>query len=189
MSEEFAYFKFESLPDDIKKAHGIRSKSRIDCTFYCDKVHCGYSGLEPFKNDKGQLFFFVTPASSYITADSKRIAEWSLTNKGLNFSSIYIEDTDYPEFGFGYPNGKRTLSNGSNNPLFKYRADGYLFVFNKDITLLELIVIPASRNLISSYYQALIDGELDSELKRLRENSQPYFNYQQSSQLSLAIVR
>jgi len=50
------------------------------------------------------------------------------------------------------------LSNGNENPLFKFRNDGYLFINNKNYSEIELLVIPNGRNLISSYYQKIIDG-------------------------------
>ena len=50
------------------------------------------------------------------------------------------------------------MSNGNENPLFKFRNDGYLFINNKNYSEIELLVIPNGRNLISSYYQKIIDG-------------------------------
>jgi hypothetical protein len=61
--------------------------------------------------------------------------------------------------------------------MFKYRNDGYLFIINKDYTQIEILVIIDGRNLISSYYQKLIDGGLDEELKSLREKSRPFYLY------------
>jgi len=102
----------------------------------------------------------------------------SLTNNSLNFSSIYIEDYDFPEYGYGYPNAKRLLSNGSINPQFEFRNDGYLFVINKDYSEIEILIIPDGRNLISGYYQRLIDGLFDDDLKRLRNQSKSFFQYE-----------
>lgn len=177
MNTEMAYFKFVNLPKEVKQANNIRSKVRIDCIAYSDEVAGGYKGLEPFYNHKRQLFLYKTPAREFISAESKRVAEWSLTKSSMNLSSLYIEDMDYPEIAYGYPNGKRLLTNGSENPLYPFRNDGYLFIMNKDITELELLVIPENRNLISSYYNLLIDGELDEEIKQLRQNTKPFYDY------------
>lgn len=180
-----AYFMLEILRDEVKKAHGIRSKARLDCIRFADEVPGGYTGLDNFINNKGQLCFYKTPVKSFANADYRRLAEWSLTNNSLNLSSIYIEDADFPQYGYGYPNANRLLSNGLLNPLFPHRHDAYLFICNPDHTTIELLVIPEGRNLISAYYQRLIDGDLDSEINRMRKQSKPYFNYEQNQSFGL----
>ncbi|NCU33336.1 MAG: hypothetical protein EOM23_10515, partial [Candidatus Moranbacteria bacterium] len=95
-----AYYRFENLPDELRAANKIKSKARLDCT-----GHAGdYKGLTKFVNNKGMLFFYLTAARDFVNADSKRIADVSLTNGSINLTSIYIEDTDFPQFGYGYPN-------------------------------------------------------------------------------------
>jgi len=172
-----AYYKLVALPDDVRAKYKIRSKARLDCISFTDRVPGEYKGLTFFVNRKGQLFFYKTPARDFVKADRKRIAEWALTNSNLNLSSIYIEDMDYPEFGYGHTNPNEYLSNGNPNPLFPFRNDGYLFIMNTDYSKIELLVVPNGRNLISSYYQKLIDGGFDEELKSLREASIPFFTY------------
>ena len=126
---------------------------------------------------KSSYFFYKTPCRDFVNTDSKRLAEWSLTGGSLNFSSIYIDDTDCPEIGYGYPNAKRLLSNGSKNPLFEFRNDGYLFLINKDYSEIELLIIPDGRNLISSYYQIMIDGGFDNEVRELRNQAKAFYKY------------
>jgi hypothetical protein len=172
-----AYFKLAVLNDELKAANKIRSKDRLDCIYFTDMVAGNYKGLTKFVNHKGQLFFYKTQCRDFVNTDSKRLAEWSLTGNGLNFSSIYIDDLDCPEIGYGYPNANRLLSNGSPNPLFDFRNDGYLFLMNKDYSEIEMLIVLDGRNLISSYYQKLIDGGFDEELKKFRQNSQIFFNY------------
>ena len=173
-----AYYNLIALPDEVRAINKIRSKARLDCVAYTDKVPGGYKGLTFFVNHKGQLYFYKTPAMDFVKANRKRIAEWSLTFGNLNLSSIYIEDLDYPEFGYGHSNPNRLIGNGGNpNPLFPFRNDGYLFIMNTNHTQIELLVIPDGRNLISSYYQKLIDGGFDEELNYLRKEASPFFNY------------
>ena len=173
-----AYYKLVLLPDEVRATNKIKSKARLDCVSFTDKVAGRYKGLTNFVNSKGQLFFYKTPCKGFVNTDSKRLAEWSLTNNSQNLSSIYIEDLEYPEIGYGYPNAKRILSNGSENPLFTFRMDGYLFLINKDYSEIELIVIPDGRNLISSYYQKMIDGGFDDELRELRKNAKVFYPYE-----------
>jgi hypothetical protein len=171
------YFKLSMLSEKVKTANKIKSKARLDCTFYSNLEEKNYEGLTNFVNNKGQLFFYRTPCRDFINTHSKRIADWSLTGGGLNFSSIYIDDLDYPEIGYGYPNANRLLSNGKTNPLFEFRNDGYLFLINKDYSIIELFVIPGGRNLINSYNQKMIDGGFDDEVLRLRQNAKRFYPY------------
>ena len=172
-----AYFKLSVLNDELKAANKIRSKDRLDCISFTDMVAGNYKGLTKFVNHKGQLFFYKTQCRDFVNTDSKRLAEWSLTGNGLNFSSIYIDDLDCPEIGYGYPNANRLLSNGSPNPLFDFRNDGYLFLMNKDYSEIELLIIPDGRNLISSYYQKLIDNGFDNEIRQLRQQAKLFYKY------------
>jgi hypothetical protein len=84
---------------------------------------------------------------------------------------------DCPEVGYGYPNSKTTLSNGSPNPLFRFRNDSYLFLLNPGYTEIEIVIIPDGRHLITSYYQIMIDRGLEEELRELRQRAKPFFNY------------
>lgn len=173
-----AYFKLAFLPDEVKAKNNIKSKARLDCILYADRVLGGYNGLTNFVNFKGQLFFYKTPCRNFLNTDSKRLAEWSLTNGSLNLTSIYIEDMDFPNIGFGYPNANRLLSNGGINPQFSYRNDGYLFLINSDYTEIELFIISNGRNLIGSYYQKMIDGDFEDEIKVLRKQAEQFYNYE-----------
>ena len=172
-----AYYRLAILQEEVRTANKIRSKERLDCISFTDKVKGGYKGLTNFVNHKGQLFFYKTACRDFVNTDSKRLAEWSLTANGLNLSSIYIDDIDFPEIGYGYPNPKRILNNGTANPLFEFRNDGYLFLLNKDYSEIELLIIPDGRNLIGSYYQRLIDGDFDEEVKQLREEAKIFYKY------------
>ncbi len=167
------YYKLEALPYEIKTQNKIKSKARLDCIAYAGN----YKGLTNFVNKQGQLFFYKTSCREFIEAQTKRVAEWSLTNGSLNFSSIYIEDFDFLEYGYGYPNAKPRLSNGDPNPLHLFKNDGYLFIVNKDYTEIEILILTDGRNLISHYYQHLIDGYFDAEIQRLRSEAKPYFEY------------
>jgi hypothetical protein len=172
-----AYYKLERLPDEIRTANKIKSKARFDCTAYSDNVPGGYEGIQNFVNNKGQIYFYMTPCHSFVNTESKRLAECSLTHGSINLTSIYIEDTDYPHIGYGYPNPKRLISNGSPNPMFPFRNDAYLFLINTDNSIIELFIIPDGRNLVSSYYQILIDGGFDEKVNEMRQQAKPFYQY------------
>lgn len=173
-----AYYKFILLPDEVKSLNKIKSESRLDCICFTDKFTGNYKGLTFFVNSKGQFFLYKSMPDNFIESDKKRIAEWSLTSKSINLSSIYIEDIEHSEIGYGYPNPNKFIGkNKKPNPLFEFRNDGYLFMMNKDLSELELFIIPDGRNLIRSYYQRLKNGGLDDEIKELRNQSKLFFDY------------
>lgn len=167
-------FRFEVLPKEIKDLNKIRSNARLDCIAFSGE----YKGLTNFINTQGHLSLYKVPAKELVNTHYKRLSEWSLTNNNLNFSSIYIEELEYPEYGYGYPNKNPFIGKERKpNPLYEFRNDGYLFIVNKDYTVIELLIIIDGRNLISSYYQNLIDGYFDKQIEELRKASKPFFNY------------
>jgi len=174
-----AYYKFIVLPDEVKMLNKIKSESRLDCISFADKVTGNYKGLTNFVNSKGQFFLYKTIPESFIEADRKRLSEWSLTSKGINLSSIYIEDLEHSEIGYGYPNPNKVLGQRKlPNPLFEFRNDAYLFIMNKHLTEIELLVIPDGKNLIRSYYQKLLDGGLNNEIIELRNQAKLFYTYE-----------
>jgi len=177
MKHFMAYYRFQKLPEDIKKNYKISSPFRYDCTHFNVAVISSYDGLNPFVNHKGQLFFYLTPARQFVTTQSKRIAEWSLTQSSLNLTSLYIEDLSNPQYAYGYPNASQRLSNGTENPLYDFRSDGYLFILSDDIEQIEMLVLPDQRNLISLWYQLMIDGELDEDISKLRQDAKSFYEY------------
>jgi hypothetical protein len=173
-----AYYKFIVLPDEVRSLNKIKSESRLDCISFTDKVTGNYKGLTFFVNSKGQFFLYKASPDSFIESDKKRIAEWSLTSKSINLSSIYIEDIERSEIGYGYPNPHKYIGKMKQpNPLFDFRNDGYLFMMNKDLSELELFIVQDGRNLIRSYYQKLKDGGFDTEIRELRNQAKLFFTY------------
>lgn len=170
-----AYYKFQNLPDAVKRANNFKSKQRLDCIEFVSKDD--YKGLDAFVS-KDKFFLYLTACKQFVSSNTKRIAEYSLTGKGLNLSSIYIDDLDNIEFGYGYPNPNRFIGKDKKpNPLFPFRNDAYLFKVNADYSEIELFVIQDGRHLINSYYQILIDGGFDEEIELLRKQARQYFNY------------
>jgi hypothetical protein len=182
MKYPMAYYKLIALPAEIKAKHGIRSKVRLDCILHDEGCLGGYKGLKPLHNHKGQFYLYLTNSGHFVNTDSRRKPEWSLTQSGYNLTSIYLEDFDFPQYGYGYPYSERVMGNGSENPLYHFRNDGYLIIMNADRSELELLVIPDSRNMISSYYNLMLDGELDEVIAQLRAGAKPFYEYGYSKQ-------
>ena len=164
MGKITAYYNFTELNEELKKVHKIRSNQRLDCTGYVD----GNNRLTKFVNGKGQLFLYTSDATHFVKADAKRKADTALTNSiGGNLTSLYC-DIEFPQFAYGYPD---------KNQRGLFVNDGYLFVINNDYTQIELLIIENGRNLIHAYYQELIDGAFDNQLKTLRSQAKPFFDY------------
>ena len=171
------YFKLQSLPKEVKYYYKIKSEYRLDCVSQVGLKE--YHGLDSCVSTEEHLYFYKTKASSFVNSDCSRIAEWSLTSSTkLNFSSIYLENIKYPQFGYGYPNAKRLLRSGKPNPMFEYRHDGYLFIVNKDISEVEVLVVVGEKNLINIHYQILLDGGYDEELRRFRLSAKSFYDYE-----------
>ena len=159
-----AYYKLEKLSEELRKQHKIRSNKRLDCTQYLDTRN----RLKNFTSSKGQLYFYLTEPRNFVKANSNRIADWALTVAGQNLTSLYLDDLEFPQFYYGYPDKSK------RSP---FANDGYLFVANDDVTTIELFIIANGRNLISAYYQELIDGTFKNEMQQLRNQATAFFNY------------
>ncbi len=170
-----ALYLFEVLPDEVRAQNGIRSKTRLDLTQCTERIQ--YSGIESFKNHKGQIYLNLCPSKELIQANDKRRAEYCLSDGKKNLSSLYVENLEVPEYAFGYPNGRPKLKNGDPNPLFPYKNDGYLFRVNADYTRIELMVLVGERHHISYHYQRLTDGEYEGEIEAMRAGTKLFYPY------------
>jgi len=176
---EIAYLKFVMLLDEVKVLNKIRKGlTRRDCICTANLDDLNKHGLMNFVNRSGQLILYKTAPRDFVKADRSRRSEWSLTGNNLNFSSVYNEDLNYQEYGYGNPNANKFIGNGILNPMYEFRTDGYLFIVNKDWTEVEILIIPEGRNLISSYYQILIEGGYDELIQNFRKDAKPFYNYE-----------
>jgi hypothetical protein len=167
-----AYYKLVSLSDELRVKNNIKSDARLDCVLYSGN----YEGLKAFVNKKGMMYFFKSPTRNLVKASDERRADLFLHNGKLNLTSLYTYHLS-KNYGFGYPNAKRLLSNGGGNPLFEFRNDAYLFINNFYFSEIELLVVTNGRNLIEGYYKQLIDGEYGEAINHFRDIAKPFFNY------------
>ncbi len=176
-TSNWIYFKFQDLPDESRERLNIRSPNRLDCTL-TNNPH-DYKGLTFFVNRKDQLFLYKTPAKEISKSDPKRRADWALTGKSVNLTSLFIDVPEYEQYAYGYPPYSQYLGKKRDkpNPLYAFRNDLYLFILNTDYTEIELIVIPDGKNLWNSYYLKLIQDEFDKAITNLREGSKTFFDY------------
>jgi hypothetical protein len=168
---EVAYYRFETLPKTVRESNRIVSKSRLDCTYHYSN---GYKGIEPFKSPRNNQFFInIVDASNYIT---KRVSEDTITSRGINLSSM-IKDFEDCLISYGYPNKQIHLKNGRLNPLREFKDDAYLFVYNNDKTVLEMLVFPNEKENVENIYYEFINGYSDFDLEEIRDKAEIFYNY------------
>ena len=145
-TNNWIYFKFHNLPQVARDKFNIKSPNRLDCVSIYNPDD--YKGLTFFVNNKGQMYLYRTLTSAIVQTDPMRQANFMLTGKSINLSSIY-NDLHRPGFGYGNPPHSKMLGRKRNkpNPLYTWRDDLYLFIFNPDYTEIELIIIPDGKNL------------------------------------------
>ena len=165
-----AYYRFENLPKTVKKLNKIRAEKRIDCTHHFNPLQ--YRGLTKFVNKKRQMFFYIGDTNHHQYQKS----DVALTQSQYNFSSI-IYQCDGCNIGYGYPNPNYKLANGSLNPLYKHRNDGYIFIHNEDYSKLELLVFPFKKCVIESIYNSILDGYFDDQLEYMQGASKVFYDY------------
>jgi len=104
----------------------------------------------------------------------------------LNFTGLkdYFIDGKLSGFAYGYPLADETYSSkNKENPFFKYKEDGFLFILHQDNktgaapeqirpNVIELIVLNGAKVLIASYCKQLIMGGFDEVLTILRSQAE-----------------
>lgn len=175
MNRITAMYKLEILSSKVREKNKLRTAiNRRDCTQFSGD----YKGIEPFKNKKKGMFFLsLVEQKDFVSSHTKRQAEFSLVGQGLNFSGLYFEDPENPQFAFGYPYQKPQFKNGTINPVFEYRNDLYLFITDSHYLTFEILIFKGARNLASDYFQMLINGDFDNEIEDHRNNYKKFYPY------------
>lgn len=161
MSHISAYYQLVKLSEELKKEWKIKSLARLDCLKHYNTLDD--EPLIQFVSKKGQLFFYCSAPENYIVANAKRITDIGLSN-GSHLSSIYIPNLEYPEDGYG-----------------DYVNDCLLFKLDNDLSCIDLFVIKNGKHLKKQYFQLFIDGELEAEIKKIKQQAKPFFNYSKAS--------
>lgn len=183
-NKDWLYYKYSELSAEIRIQNNLKptTKNRLDCTsFY--STGFDLRGIDFFANEKGMLFFNLSEPRDFVHSDSRRMAEKALTKTvkkdNYNYSSIYIDNPDQPNYGYGYPAKSKLLGKDKQkaNPMYAFRDDLYLFIINEDYTEIECIIIPYKRNLSHQYFVKLWQGELDEQIEFFRMNSNVFYDY------------
>ena len=169
---EMGYYKLVKLDGLTKQEYDINAPHRLDCTHFHVKPNDG-RGIDKLKKKSGK---HQNMLYGYLSDPFNNKGDYSFIINGINLSTImYV--CDNCNRGFGTP--------PPDNPEFReYRNDGYLFTFNANYSVVELLVIPNGKHSIASYYGQFLDGEFDKELEEHRTSAVTFYPYN-TSQLTL----
>ena len=92
-------------------------------------------------------------------------------------SSLFFERLDLNTHCYGHPNGRAVLKDGTPNPAFPYRNDGFLFLCDWQKQAFEVLAVQNGKPLMDAYYNHFLDGGFDEELARFRSVAVPYYPY------------
>lgn len=160
---------FLFLSDEVKKENGLRpSKNRLDCLM----TSANYQGTEPFTNKKGMLFLTLVEDINY---NATRKPQYSLTGQGLNFSGLI--PTQIPNVFLGYPNSKLKLSNGKNNPCYRYKDDLFIICLNNAKTEMNVLIFKGEKAKADEHLRKLANGDYRNLIKELKAKRQPFYPY------------
>ena len=167
-------YKLEILSSAQREKNKLRQAIyRRDCTQYSGI----YKGIEPFMNPKGMFFLSLAEQKNFVSSHIKRQTDFSLVGHGLNFSGLYFEDSENPQFAFGSHFQKPHVKDSTINPVFEYRNDLYLFMTDSHYLTFEILIFKGARNLASDYFQMLINGDFDNEIEDHRNNYKKFYPY------------
>ena len=103
-------------------------------------------------------FIYIQNDVSGINAKTRRKPCYRLSSGSSHLSSIYCEP-DFPGLGYGDIKGTE---------------DAILCVLSEDLKTVELFVCKGKKSLVQILFGLLLDSELDSEIKALREQAKPF---------------
>lgn len=176
------YIKIEELDDNTKEANNIKVGAKVprfDVTGVCGS----YKPLEDIKDKDGKIYMYLMNANGIVN-NEKRVASHFLQARGsLNFSSIFLVNgentTGEPLVGYGYGNTSKTYGKDKKtNPFYAYKNDGYLFICKNGT--IEILIITGGKYSIEEKAKCLYRGAYNGELKKVREEALPIYNYKKS---------
>lgn len=134
----------------------IRKSHRFDCVA---STGCYELFEEIGRKSRVKRFYCrYDKAPDTFSAHAKRKADMALLGPKKSISSVFILDKDYPLMGCGD---------------IKDTDDALLFIFSEDGKQLEIFVARGGNNLRYTLWQYMIAGDLDEEMRILRDEAKP----------------
>lgn len=128
---------------------------RFDCTVSTG-TYPTFEAMATRSRDK-RFFCYYNGVPDSFNATAQRKADKALTN-GKSISSVYTPDLNNPLCGYGD---------------VKDTQDAIILVFSGDYNKLEIFVGRGLKNNQRDLYYLFVDGELDEEIDRLRQQAKP----------------
>ncbi len=189
-ADSVAYFKFETLSTEIKKANKIKPESkepRLDCTFTYNPIK--WKGFDYCITQSGanaaRLFWTLRPAAYDSKINILRQADYqikkSVKQYSYNISSLYIEhEADGLAYGYGYFSNKQEVGKKEKrpNPFYVWQKDLFLFITNPDFSIFEVLIIPDGRLNYRQHLKNLIQDSYKHILEEARMRSNVFYQYQ-----------
>lgn len=131
---------------------------RLDCIF-------STGGYEPIESKKKigrdkvvRLYCYLGGVPDSFSAHAKRETDMAITDGGSSWSSVYTPDAEHHLIGYGDMAGT---------------DDALLFLFSADYKKMEIFVVRGRKNNQKMLHTMFVDGELDEDIERLREQAKP----------------
>ena len=173
--DNWLYFKFEVLPEEVRKQNKIKSQKRLDCTSYFTEN--GMRGLNAFINTKGQLFLYKQKRGAFISSKRKMYSDIALTHGSWNLTSLIGDVPNKLHYAYGHPYPERCTRSGSINPFHQFKDDLYLFHFDSELNCIEMIIVPNERKQYNAHFHNLLNDLYQEAFDKLRSQARPFFNY------------
>lgn len=175
--EIVAYAFFDKVLTPITKKDGTTVERKTP--LYIMAEYFGEWAFDDLKNRKGEL------KVNLISSDQNPYRKHDITSPAYfvqcrpagcptyNLSGLRAAQMAEPDVYTysGEPYAAPTLKNGTANPLYRCRNDGFVFRLSKDKKTLELWVLGGQRAIIDSYRNAFVLGTYDAALDAIRKSA------------------
>lgn len=142
------YYKLERLPE-----YSTNKTPRFDCVA-STKEYPPFEAMAARSKVK-RFFCYYNGVPDTFSDKARQKAERAITNTN-SISSVFIPNLEMPLFGHGDVRGTQ---------------DAILFVISPDYSSMELFIARGYKNNQRGLYSLLLDGELNSELERIRQQA------------------
>jgi len=164
MQIECYYYKFARLTAFQRATNNISSEKRLDCILFNDPTH----RLKGFNDSNGMLYMYVASLKNLVSAHKDRMPYVSLIMANKNFTGLYFDEWQNRNLCYGNPDPNDNITHSN---------DLYLVKHSKNLTEIEILIVPNEKNSQNILYQFLIDGELDQLYDAHRMKAQSYYQY------------
>jgi hypothetical protein len=163
-----AAFLFKVLPDEVKKANGIKVNPKNPRFDLIAEYSTGSDFIHHLYNKSGQVALTMIQADHMVQAHPNRRADHLLQNANIgNLTSLYYSDLNNKGRFYGYCNPNPRIKKGKEsiaNPLQRYCRDLLLIQLSEDGKTLIVILYRDGKNYQQYLYPKFVNGEMDDAI-------------------------